>query len=103
MRNLYRFFERDRVLIVRSEELLRRHDDVLRRVFTFLGVAEEIRIAPEIVARGERNGKAHRMVSWLLRLSYLPEFARMRSLSRSVSEDTSAMDSRGCRGRAFHR
>ena len=91
------------MLIVRSEELLRRHDDVLRRVFTFLGVSEEMRIAPEIVARGERSGKAHRLVSRLLRLSYLPEFARMRSLSRSVSEDTGAVDSRECRGRAFHR
>ena len=80
LRNLYRFFDRDRVLVIRSEELLRRHDDVLRRVFTFLGVAEEMRIAPEIVARGERGGKAHRLEFWLLRLSYLPELARMRAL-----------------------
>ena len=80
LRNLYRFFDRDRVLILRTEDLLRRHDAVLRKVFVFLGVSEQVRIPPETVFEGERDGRRHRVVSWLLRLSYLAESARMRSL-----------------------
>ena len=41
LRNLHRFFDRDRVLILRTENLLRHHDDVLRVVFAFLGVSEQ--------------------------------------------------------------
>ena len=82
LRNLYRFFDPDRVLIVRSRELLKRHDAVLRRVFSFLGVSENVRVTPEIVFKGERGGTTHRTVSWLLRLTYVAEFARLRTLLR---------------------
>ena len=78
LRNLHRFFDRDQVLIVRSEDLLHRHDAVLRRVFAFLGVAEDVRIAPRIVYAGDRGGRRHRVVSRLLRLSYLAERRRLR-------------------------
>ena len=81
LRNLYRCFDPDRVLIIRSRDLLERHDAVLRRVFAFLGVSEEVRIAPGRFNEGARGGRKHRLVSWLLRLSYLPERARMRALS----------------------
>ena len=80
LRNLYRFFDRDRVLIVGNADLLERHDAVLRRVFAFLGVSEEVKIAPAIHNKGKRGGGKHRAVSWLLRLSYLLEFARMRTV-----------------------
>ena len=53
LRNLYRHFDRDRVLVLRSEDLLRDHDAVLRRVFAFLGVAEDVRIPPRIVYAGD--------------------------------------------------
>ena len=82
LRNLYRFFHPDRVLIVRSRELLERHDAVLRRLFAFLGVSEHVRVAPEIVFKGERGGTTHRTVSWMLRLTYVAEFARLRTLLR---------------------
>ena len=83
LRNLYRCFDRDRVLLVRSRDLLERHDAVLRQVFAFLGVSEEVRIAPGRFHEGRRGGHRHRLVSWLLRLSYLPERARMRALLRT--------------------
>ena len=83
LRNLYRFFDREQVLIVCTRDLARRHDATLRRVFTFLGVTGEVRIPPETVNPADRGGKRHRLVSWLLRLSYLAEFVRMRALSRS--------------------
>ena len=81
LRNLYRYFDPRQVLIVRSEELLRRHDAVLRRVFGFLGMADDVRIAPEIVYRTDRGGRRHRVASWLLRLSYLAERRRWRALA----------------------
>ena len=80
LRNLYRLFDRDQVLVVGSRELLERHDEVLRRVFAFLGVSEHVRIAPEVVFQGERGDRRHRVVSWLLRLSFLAEVVRLRSL-----------------------
>ena len=80
LRNLYRHFDRDRVLVLRSEDLLRDHDAVLRRVFAFLGVAEDVRIPPRIVYAGDRGGRRHPVVSRLLGLSYLAERRRLRRL-----------------------
>ena len=51
--------------------------------FAFLGVDEAVRVAPERVHEADRAGRKHRVVSWLLRLSYLAEFARMWALSRA--------------------
>ena len=80
LRNLYRYFDTDRVLVVRTRDLRTHHHIVLRRVFAFLGVSEHVRIEPEIVFEGERGDRRHRVVSWLLRLSYLAEVVRLRSL-----------------------
>lgn len=79
LRNLYRTFPRDQVLVVRAEDLLREHDAVLRRVFAFLEVSTEVRVPPAVVFEGEPGRRRHRLVSWLLRLSYLAEFVRLRS------------------------
>ena len=83
LRNLFRHFDREKVLILRTRDLERHHDAVLRRVFAFLGVDEAVRIEPERANQVDRGGRRHRVVSWLLRLSYLAEFARMRALARS--------------------
>ena len=80
LRNLYRCFDRDRVLIVHNRDLRQRHDVALRWVFAFLGVSEDVRIAPEIFNEGRHGGRKHRLVSRVLRLSYLRERARMRAL-----------------------
>ena len=81
LRDLYRFFDKDRVLILRTRDLRTHHHVVLRRVFAFLGVSEDVRVEPEIVFEGDRGGRRHRAVSWLLRVSYLAEFARLRALA----------------------
>ena len=81
LRNLYRHFNRDQVLVLRQQDLRARHDETLCRVFAFLGVSEEVRIPPGVHNESERGGNRHRLVSWLLRLSYLRERARMRALS----------------------
>ena len=83
LRNLYRFFDTDRVLVVRTRDLQTHHRAVLRRVFAFLGVSEHVRIEPEIVFSGDRGGRRHRAVSWLLRLSYVAESARLSALLRA--------------------
>ena len=80
LRNLYRVFDRDRVLVLGSRELRERHEDTLRRVFAFLGVSEAVRIAPESYNEGRRGRRRHRVLSCLLRLSYLRERARLRAL-----------------------
>ena len=95
LRNLYRHFDPERVLILRTSELMERHDDVLRRVFAFLGVYGEVRIAPRDFSKQRRGGRRHRVVSWLLRLSYRRERARLRALLCRAGAGTSR-----ARGRA---
>lgn len=86
LRNLYRFFRKDRVLVIRTRDLLQHHDAVLRQVFAFLGVSGDVRIAPGMiyppVPRKDGGAGVHRTVSWLLRLSYLAESVRLRALLR---------------------
>ena len=76
--NLCRYFDAQQVLLVRTEELARDHEVVLQRVFEFLGADPCDGIAPEKVFEGDRDGRSHPVVSCLLRLSFLPEFIRMR-------------------------
>ena len=45
-----------------------------------IGLAGDVRIAPEIVYATDRGGRRHRVASWLLRLSYLAEHRRWRAL-----------------------
>ena len=82
LRRLYRVFDRDRVLVVRAEDLLGSHDAVVRQVFGFLDVSTEVRVPPAVVFEGEPGRRKHRVVSWLLRLSYVAEFVRLRRLQR---------------------
>ena len=81
LRNLHRHFPRHQVLIVRSRDLAQDHQAVLRRVFNFLGVAENVEIPAHTVLPGERHSKrGHPILSALLRLSYLAERWRARGL-----------------------
>ena len=82
LRNLYRWFDRERVLVLRAENLRNDHDAVLRRVFSFLGVAADVRIPHEIVHAGDRGGRRHAVVRRLLHLAYRAERRRWRVLAR---------------------
>ena len=62
LRNLYRFFDNGRVLIIRTRDLRAHHHVVLRRVFAFLGVSEHVRIGREIVFKGDRRSRRHSAV-----------------------------------------
>ena len=80
LRNLYRSFDASSVLVIRTRDLRQRQDVVLRRTLAFLGARQELRIPPETVLEGDYPRKAHRLTRWLLRLSYLPEYLRLRAL-----------------------
>ena len=76
---LYRHFPRERVLVLRQEELRDHHDAVMRRVFTFLGVDGEFRVpAARVFSGGPRP--PHRVAKALLRLSFLADAARLHRL-----------------------
>ena len=79
LRNLYEHFHADSVLIVRADDLRQRHDATLRQVFRFLGVATGPTIPQEIVNAGDPPA-AGRLCRWLLRLSYVADFARLRRM-----------------------
>ena len=81
LHNLYRHFPRSQVLVLRSRDLLHDHQAVLRRIFAFLGVAEDLIIPRRTALSGELHGKRrHPVLSGLLRLSYLVERRRARGL-----------------------
>lgn len=86
IRNLFAAFPRDQVLVLGSEDLLRRHDETLEKVFAFLGVSVSVRIPPEIVFKGADLGGAHALVRWLLRLSYRAESRRLCAVLRAHGE-----------------
>ncbi len=82
LRNLYRCFNVGQVLLVRTDHLAQRHDQTMQRIFRFLGVPAHRGIEATRVFQGERDGRTHRVTSWLLWLSYLPEFIRMRKFGK---------------------
>ena len=101
LRNLYRQFPPQQVLIAHNGDLLADHQTLLRQVFAFLGVAEDAKMRPLVAfprppsaggALVVREGEAakpaltppnasskrrHPVVSRLLRLSYLREGKRL--------------------------
>ena len=81
LRNLYRYFDTSQVLVLRTEDLALRHAAVLQRVSDFLGVSVYRGVRAETVFAGERGNRRHRLVAWLLRLSYLRESIRMHALN----------------------
>lgn len=93
LRNLYRHFDANQVLILRNADLRRNHDAVLRRVFRFLEVDETARIAPATVFASDHAQKKHRMVRLLLRATYCLEMLRLaRVLQASSPAETAASE-----------
>lgn len=78
LRNLYGVFPQDRVLVLRTEDLLADHDATLERTFAFLGVRHDVRIPQEIVFAGERDTRRYRILRALLRVSLVLESVRLR-------------------------
>lgn len=85
LRNLFAVFPASQVLVLRSEDLLLRHDETLENVFAFLGVSGSVRIPPETVFKGPEPGR-HAVVRWLLRLSYVADSRRLRAIMAARRE-----------------
>ena len=80
LRKVFEVFPPHQVLVLRSDDLLRRHDQTLENVFAFLGVSGSVRIPSEAVFKGPELGGDHAVVRWLLRLSYVAESRRLRAI-----------------------
>jgi len=79
--NLYKYFPRDQVLIVSSDELLRNYKSVLRRIFRFLRVAQDILLDERVLMHGDQFGKrGHPILYKILSLTFLLEKKRARGL-----------------------
>ena len=87
LRNLFAAFPANQVLVLRSEDLLRRHDETLENVFAFLGVSVSVRVPPETVFKGRELGGKHTVVRWLLRLSYVADSRRLRAIMAARGEN----------------
>ena len=82
--NLQQHFPSNQVHFIRTPDLRSDHQFVLRRLFAFLGVAEDVAMQHRIVQAGNYPQDHHRLVSWMLRLSYLREAKRMKLLSQQL-------------------
>ncbi len=88
LRNLHRYFPRQQMLVVSNRLLLRDHQAALRRIFSFLGVSENVSTCLSFLTMAKRPASAgdllgkrrHPILSWLLGLSYLAERRRARGL-----------------------
>ena len=100
--NLYGHFPREQIHIIQNQDLLANHQAVLQRLFGFLGVAQDVAMRPLIAfprphgaggalvmrqdsaampsAAIPADRRRHRLISWLLRLSYLRDEKRARAL-----------------------
>jgi hypothetical protein len=78
--NLYQAFPPQQILLLQSEDLRNDHDATLERVFSFLGVDAQVRIAAGVVFPGNRAPRKSWIVTTLLHLSYLAERTRLRRL-----------------------
>jgi len=83
LKNIYRHFSQDQVLVIKTEDLMNRHEKTLERVFEFLGVGKDIKIPDEIVFsrnHGRTVGidKNFQLSRLILKLSYLLEYWRLR-------------------------
>ena len=87
LRNLLAVFPPNQVLVLRSEDLRRRHDETLENVFAFLGVSVSVRVPPETVFKGPELGGGHAVVRWLLRLSYVADSWRLRAIMAARSDN----------------
>ena len=94
LHNLFRHFHPNQVLVLHNADLRRNHHAVLRRVFRFLGVSEDVRVPPESVFANERARTKHPVVRALLRAAYAVEAVRLARALRMCMPVSGAAPSR---------
>ena len=76
---LYKFFPRKQIMILRNEDLRDTHEETMRRVFTFLDVSIESIVSMDVFSN--QSDVAHVPVSaYFLRKSYQKELKRLESM-----------------------
>ncbi len=80
IRRFVRLFPIENCLFVKSEDLLGRHDCVMRRIFGFLGVDSELKVPAARVFVGER-GNLNPLLARVLGLLYRRERRRLEQLT----------------------
>jgi len=84
LERVFASFAREQVLLLRTDDLRHRHDRAVAKVFRFLGVDPEVDIPAATVFEADGERRRHTAVSLLLRISYLPEYVRMRRFRRDL-------------------
>ena len=77
LKEVREIFPSDQVLIVTMENLLKKHDETLAQVFSFLGVDPIVSIQHEMVFSGGESRKLYPFSRFMLRLCYLLEYCRL--------------------------
>lgn len=78
LNNLYRYFPREQVLVLRNSDLLNEHQDTLDKVTSFLGLDSAKCTAKNIFSGDYKVSVSQRLALSLLRLYYFPEYIRLR-------------------------
>lgn len=83
LKNIYRHFSREQVLVIKAEDLMNRHEKTLKRVFEFLGVDDDVKIPNEIIFsnnHGKTIGIDRKLLlpRLILKISYLLEYWRIK-------------------------
>ncbi len=78
LKQLYRYFKSEQVLVIPMSKLLYEHNQTLRSVFSFLGVDVMVNIPQEIIFSNETSKKCYPVSRLILKICYLLEYARMR-------------------------
>jgi len=69
LKNLFRWYSKDQVMVLSSEQLMHQHSDTLRKVFEFLEVEEGVKIQRQLVFQS-KGYKPDQLVLFILRLVF---------------------------------
>jgi len=78
LRNLYRFFDSAQVLLLDHEALLTHHQQAFKEVCEFIGIDSEFEVEQELIFNSAGPCKRYPLLRWLLKLSFLFEYRRIR-------------------------
>ena len=75
---LYQEFPGSQVLVIHADDLLRKHEEIIKRVFAFLQVRDDVVVQHEVVFSRGMQRRGNLVSRFLLKLSYLLEYWRIR-------------------------
>lgn len=85
--NIYRHFKPEQVLVLRNSDLLHRHQQTLDTICQFLAIDTFVSQPRKIFAGSYQASLAERISQALLRLSYWPEYRRLKRQYQIVFDE----------------